>query len=432
MRAGLANPRGFGSSVFVRVLWDDFVVSILQCLKPTAVQGAGMLQHCQDTRFVWNIGLEQRSMWSQTRRFYAQKINFATQSRELAELRAELDWVGEGSSAVQQGALRDLDTAFTNFFEKRADYPAFKKRDSRAGSFVVRDLKVRRVNHRWGETLIPKVGWVRFRPSKTWTEIEAATSARVKLRHGRWTVSFTTPARDKINPGTGAMIGIDRGVANTIATSDADMFQAPTLTTGEKKRFLALEQRVSRQRKGSARREKTIKDLGKLRLRLDDRRTDWIEQTTTLLARQYDVVALEKLNTVGMTKRVAPKPDPENEGFYLPNGRAAKSGLNRAILASCWGKFAQRLEHKTNVKYVNPQNTSRECFECHHISADNRKSQAVFECQKCGHEAHADTNAAKIILGRATTAPKEQERNPRTAGVRTCKSRKSHVNHLAA
>ncbi len=106
-----------------------------------------MLQHCQDTRFVWNIGLEQRSMWSQARRFYAQKINFATQSRELAELRAELDWVGEGSSAVQQGALRDLDTAFTNFFEKRADYPAFKKRDSRAGSFVVRDLKVRRVNH---------------------------------------------------------------------------------------------------------------------------------------------------------------------------------------------------------------------------------------------------------------------------------------------
>ncbi len=137
--------------MFVAVVWDDFVVSILQCLKPTAVQAAGMLEHCQDARFVWNIGLEQRSMWSQTRRFYAQKINFATQSHELAELRADLDWVRAGSSVVQQGALRDLETAFTNFFEKRAGYPTFKKRDSRGGSFVVRDLKVRRVNHRWGK-----------------------------------------------------------------------------------------------------------------------------------------------------------------------------------------------------------------------------------------------------------------------------------------
>ncbi len=412
-----------------------------------------MLEHCQDTRFVFNIGLEQRSMWSQTRRFYAQKINFATQSRELTELRAELDWVRAGSTVVQQGALRDLDTAFTNFFEHKAGYPQFKKRDTRGGSFIVRDVKVRRINHRWGEILIPKIGWVRFRPSKTWTEIEAATSARVKLRHGRWTVSFTTCAREKINPGTGAMIGIDRGVANTIATSDADMFQAPTLTAGECKRFLALEQKAARQRAArkraakqqedgkehatgkhvnSRRYEKTIKDLGKLRLRLDDRRTDWIEQTTTLLARQYDYVAFEGLNIPGMTKRVPPKPDPDQPGQYVPNGQTAKSGLNRAILGSCWGKFAQRLGHKTVTDdNINPRNTSRECNECHHVEAANRKSQAVFECQQCGHEAHADVNAAKNVLGRSRNTPM-QHTNPRTVGARTCQPRKSHVNHLAA
>ncbi len=406
-----------------------------------------MLEHCQDARFVWNIGLAQRSMWSQTRRFYAQKINFATPSRELTELRADLDWVGEGASVVQQGALRDLDTAFTNFFEKRAGYPQFKKRDSRGGSFIVRDVKVRRINHRWGEILIPKIGWVRFRPSKTWAEIAAATSGRVKLRHGRWTVSFTTPARGKINPGTGAMIGIDRGVANTIATSDADMFQAPTLTAGERKRFLALEQKAARQRAArkraakqhadgkhvnSRRYEKTIRDLGKLRLRLDDRRTDWIEQTTTLLARQYDYVAFEGLNIPGMTKRVPPKPDPENPGQYLPNGQAAKSGLNKAILGSCWGKFAQRLGHKTVTDTdINPRNTSRECNECHHVEAANRKSQAEFECQQCGHEAHADVNAAKNVLGRGLNKP-TQHTNPRTVGARTRQPRKSRVNYLAA
>ncbi len=249
------------------------------------------------------------------------------------------------------------------------------------------------------------------------------------------------------------MIGIDRGVANTIATSDADMFCAPTLTAGECKRFLALEQRAARQRAArkraakqqedgkehatgkhvnSRRYEKTIKDLGKLRLRLDDRRTDWIEQTTTLLARQYDYVAFEGLNIPGMTKRVPPKPDPDQSGQYVPNGQAAKSGLNKAILGSCWGKFAQRLGHKTVTDPdINPRNTSRECNECHHVEAANRKSQAEFECQQCGHEAHADVNAAKNVLGRGRNTP-TQHTNPRTVGARTRQPRKSRVNHLAA
>ncbi len=249
------------------------------------------------------------------------------------------------------------------------------------------------------------------------------------------------------------MIGIDRGVANTIATSDGDMFQAPTLTAGECKRFLALEQQAARQRAArkraakqqedgkehatgkhvnSRRYEKTIKDLGKLRLRLDDRRADWIEQTTTLLARQYDYVAFEGLNIPGMTKRVPPKPDPDQSGQFLPNGQAAKSGLNKAILGSCWGKFAQRLGHKTVTDdNINPRNTSRECNECHHVEAANRKSQAVFECQQCGHEAHADVNAAKNVLGRGRNKP-TQHTNPRTVGARTRQPRKSRVNHLAA
>ncbi len=249
------------------------------------------------------------------------------------------------------------------------------------------------------------------------------------------------------------MIGIDRGVANTIATSDGDMFQAPTLTAGECKRFLALEQQAARQRAArkraakqqedgkehatgkhvnSRRYEKTIKDLGKLRLRLDDRRADWIEQTTTLLARQYDYVAFEGLNIPGMTKRVPPKPDPDQSGQYVPNGQAAKSGLNKAILGSCWGKFAQRLGHKTVTDPdINPRNTSRECNECHHVEAANRKSQAEFECQQCGHEAHADVNAAKNVLGRGRNKP-TQHTNPRTVGARTRQPRKSRVNHLAA
>jgi len=147
-----------------------------------------------------------------------------------------------------------------------------------------------------------------------------------------------------------------------------------------------------------------------LRRRLEDRRTDWVEWSTTNLASTYDLVAVEDLRVPNMVRRPAPKPDPEQRGVFLPNGARAKAALNKAILASVWGRFLTRLEHKMPegaVLRVDPKNTSRTCAACGHCAPGNRESQAVFECEACGHQAHADTNAAVVILDRAlsTTAP---------------------------
>ena len=82
---------------------------------------------------------------------------------------------------------------------------------------------------------------------------------------------------------------------------------------------------------------------------------------------------------------------------------AAKSGLNKSILDAGWGVLQDMLIYKaesagTDVVLVNPRNTSRTCHACGHVSADNRHGE-VFLCQRCGHSAHADTNAARNILG---------------------------------
>jgi len=417
---------------------DDDGVSIKQRLYPDTGVEVALVEHCQMHRFVWNLGLEQRAMWEETRRHFVEKVTYNTQARQLTELRADVDWVRAGSTVVQQGALRDLDRAFDNFFKGTHAYPQFKKRNWREGSFTVRDVTVRRLSKKWGTVLIPKAGWVRFRLTRPWTEITNATSARVTLRNGAWHVSFTTPPRRKINPGTGEIAGIDRGVANSIATSDGDFHQAPTLSTGEQKRFLALQRRLARQHKGSNRRTRTLDQLAVLRRTLDNRRTDWIEQTTTSLARRYDLIALEDLRVTNMVRKPKAKPDPEREGAFLPNGAAAKASLNRAILASCWGQFATRLAHKTNIEKTNPRNTSRECNNCGHIDARNRESQAVFECVRCGHQAHADTNAAQNCLDRwlhqQHNQPEDTTKVARTrvSGARTRQPRKSRVNHLTA
>ncbi|MDI9916372.1 transposase [Rhodococcus sp. IEGM 1379] len=398
-------------------------MSIVQRACPAeGAQLDALTMHCDHARLIDNLGLEQRSWWTPSRRHFRQKITVASQMRDLTEARAEFDWLRAGSTVGQQGALRDLDRAFTNFFARCSGYPTFKKRSGARQGFVVRDLAVRRINRKGGEILVPKAGRVRFRISRARTDICAATSARIALTNGRWTVSLTTPPVPRRQASTTPVVGIDRGVANSIATSDGRMFHAPGFSAGEQGRFVALQRRLSRQQKGSANRDRTKAKLARLRLRLRlaDRRGDWIEQTTTHIANTY-AAAVENLPIWYLTRRAKPKPDLDNPGVFPPNGGRAKSGLNRAILASCWGKFAQRLAQKMSVVAVPAVYTSQECSNCGHICPENRESQAVFRCQGCGFEHHADTNAAINVRDRAF----EIEHQPGgILGDRVCQSRK--------
>ena len=131
-------------------------------------------------------------------------------------------------------------------------------------------------------------------------------------------------------------------------------------------------------------------------------RLDRAHKTALALVRSYDLIVHENLNTKGMTRRPAPKPDPEQDGHFLLNGAAAKAGLNRSILDAGWGVFLNVLHAKAEeagrvVVEVNPRNTSRTCHRCGHCAEGNRKDEA-FKCLRCGHTAHADVNAARNIL----------------------------------
>ena len=361
--------------------------------------------------------------------------------RELAQARQAFDWLREGSSSVQQAALRDLDRAFSNWFKNPGHYryPTWRKRTDRQ-SFVVRDINVKRASAKTAMVFVPKAGWVRFRLSVPFEQVAAATSARVtRDAGGRWHVAFVTPVRQFERPHrTGQIVGIDRGVANTLALDNGQMGHAPTLSASEQARFVALQRRLARQVKGSRRRERTKLALGRLRVRLTDRRKDWIEKTTTELVRDYDVIAVEDLRVKNMVRKPKAKPDPDNPGQFLPNGARAKAGLNRAIHASAWSMFLQRLQDKVDacpeetrpaLVRVNPKNTSRTCAACNEPDARSRESQAVFQCVYCGHQAHADTNAAVNIRTRGLALLEPQDMRESDASVSPSVSR---VNQLGA
>jgi len=383
-------------------------VAIKQRLHPSDQQVELLARHCSDARFVWNLALEQRNLWRAGR---AQRVNTATQMRELAELRREFEWLGQGSSSVQQAALRDLDRAFQNWWTNPGHFgrPTWRSVAKNEG-FCIRDLRVHKLNRKWAEVSVPKAGYVKFRLTRAFSDVEAAKSARVTLDGaGHWHVSFTAAQPPVKRQSTGSMVGIDRGVATTLATSRGEMFRIPQSPKLER-RATELQRQLSRQKRGSKRRAATKDCLAKTHARTADRRRDWVEKTTTRLVRDNDVIVLEKLNTKNMLATPSPKPDPENEGQFLPNGRAAKAGLNRSISRACWGLVEHRLVAKAEasgvkILFINPKYTSQECRQCGHTAPENRESQAVFHCVNCDHTNHADLNAAQNILARAEVQP---------------------------
>jgi putative transposase len=355
-------------------------------------------RHCADTRFVWNLALEQTSLY---RRHLGPTPNNAERNRQLAEARQDT-WLGEGSSSVQQTALRDFDQALRNWWGGTHRRPTWRVKGQHE-SFCVRDVVVHTLNRNWATINVPKLGAVRFRLSRPLPDKYGM--ARVTLdKAGRWHVSFTAAPELHERVSTGAEVGIDRGVATTLATSDGQMFRIPTSPKLVAKTKY-LQRQLARQQRGSKRRAKTKFQLAKTHARIVDRRKDWVEKVTTRLVDEYDTIVLEDLKVKNMVKAPKPKPDVENPGNFLPNGAAAKAGLNRSIHAACWSLFQQRLSDKAKqsgvvVLLVNPAFTSQQCRRCSHIAKESRESQAIFRCIKCDYEAHADFNAACNILAR--------------------------------
>jgi putative transposase len=270
--------------------------------------------------------------------------------------------------------------------------------------FCVRDVSAVRLNRRWATLQVPKCGPVRFCLSRP-LPAEHAMARITSNRSGRWHVSFSAAQPVIERTPTGAAVGSDVGVVATLTTSDGQMFHAPGLRPGESRRLRRLQRKLARQEKGSKRRDKTRTAIARLKAKEAGRRRDFIEQTTTSLVRDFDLIAAEDLAIKNMVRSAKGTIDTEGAGV------AAECGLNRAIFTQGWSRLRRRLVDKAatcevTVVAVNPAHTSQRCAACGHTCAENRKNHAVFRCRACGHEANADVNAAVNILaaGLAVTA----------------------------
>jgi putative transposase len=367
-------------------------------LYPSAAQEVLLLEACGQARFVWNLALEQRLMWA---RWKGPTPGFNAQAAQLTEARAAEPWLAAGSQTVQQQALRDLDQGWTRFFAGTHRRPRWRKAGQHERFRIVgpQALRVRQDNRARSSVLVPKVGWVSFRRSRALVEWK---SYRITCdRAGRWHIALAVILEPIPAPGAGSVVGVDRGVTVAVALSTGEMTSPAGLGLKESERLLRLQRRLARARRGSNRRKKMRALIGGLKAREVDRRKDWVEKTSTDLARRFDVIRVEDLNVKGMTRSARGTMDKPGRNV------AQKAELNRGILRSGWGRLVTRLEQKApgRVEKVKAAYTSQTCHACKHIAAESRKSQATFVCVACGHQANADVNAARnIAAGQAVTA----------------------------
>jgi putative transposase len=368
-------------------------------LEPSADQAKTLASWAPALRFVWNWMLAQRRDAYRASEGRV-SVGFAEQCAQLSAMKSHFPWLAELPSQPIQQTLRDLDTAFANFFAGRASYPAFKAR--RRGDPGIRWPQGVQINGR--AVWLPKLGWVKARLSRQVAGL--IKSATVRFDGLRWHVSILCEIEQAVPAKhDGRAVGIDAGVEESVAISDGRLIGLPVASDAEETRARQLSRRVSRCVPGSKRHAKAKCRLLVFRRKIGNRVNDARHTLTTTLAKNHGLIVVENLALRSMTRSA--RGTVEHPGKNV----AAKRGLNRSLLEQGHAETIRQLGYKAGwlggkMHAVNPAYTSQTCPCCGQVSPENRPSRAVFRCIQCDHPGHADVIAAQNILsaGLAATA----------------------------
>ena len=336
-------------------------------------------------RYAYNFGLRLRTDSYKE----GVTVNYDKSSAAWTKHKKLHSWLKETSCTPQQQALRHLQTAFANFFAKRAKYPAFRsKHGKQSAEYTTNSFKWDPLNHNLS---LSKVGRLSVRWSRDFTSIPSTVTI-TKDRAGRYFVSLCLDEPSKVAlPKTGLSIGIDLGISRLATLSDGTRIANPRHTVKKAAKLTKLQRVLARRKKGSGRWNAQRLKVARHHAHIADTRKDHLDKLTTDLVRRFDVLAIEDLNVRGMVR----------------NHRLAKH-----ISCASFGQFRQMLEYKAawygrEMRYADrffP--SSKRCSGCGYVHSAMPLSVREFSCQECGAKHDRDENAAKNILlaaGQAAT-----------------------------
>ncbi|NTX27144.1 IS200/IS605 family element transposase accessory protein TnpB [Burkholderia pyrrocinia] len=331
-------------------------------------------------RFAYNHMLRMRTdAWLQRQA----RVGYHETSAALTALKKtpEHAWLNEVSSVPLQQALRHLQTAFANFFAKRAKYPKFRRKDGiQSAEYTASAFKWDGTSLKLAKMDAPlAIRWSRTIPKGA----KVTTVTVSKDTAGRYHISMLCD--DVISAKTEAIgaVGIDFGLTDFVVLSTGEKVPAPNAFRKNEAKLAKLQRRLEKKQKGSANRRRAKLKVARMHAKVADFRRDFLHKLSTRLIDENQVIAIESLGISRMQR----------------NRRLAKS-----IGDAGWSEFVRQLTYKaawygrTLIGIDRWYPSSKRCSDCGHTVASMPLKVRAWACPACGANHDRDTNAARNVL----------------------------------
>jgi len=333
---------------------------------------------------------------------FGNSISYYDQQNILPEFKECWHEYKELGSQALQATVKRVDYAFQRFFSGLGGYPKFKSaRHYRGWTYPgISGWKAHTTGDN-GYLELSNLGQIQMRgKARTWG---IPTTCTIIWKQGKWYDSITVNCEPKRETSTGAT-GLDFGTHHAIACSDGTMIDNPKFLANTQQKIEQLSKKLRRKRapnfknkiKASKRWRKARKQISKLQSRVTCSRQDWQHKVAAQIVKNNSLVASEKLNIKGMTRRAKKSSKRKHQ----------KTGLNRSLLDVGIGNLISLIKYKLdecNGVFVDVPlkiAPSQTCPRCGH-KKKKELSQRVHNCEVCNFVADRDVAAAMVMLNYA-------------------------------
>jgi putative transposase len=373
-------------------------------MKPTKAQAHALNRMAGARRWIWNWGLARKQEHFKAT---GETLRYVDLNGELTDLKRQpgMEWLREADSQSLQEALRDLDRAFVNFFEKRARFPKFKSKKRDRARFRI----PQRVKLADGKVYVPKVGHVRVRQSQDVSEPTNSATFR-READGHWYVSlvveFEMPDIALPAPDPEKVAGIDLGLIDFATLSDgSNPIHTPKFDRKAQRDLRRAQRTLSRRKKGSKRKAKARVKVARVHQKIANQRSDFLHKLTADLVATHDGLCIEDLSVRGL----------------------ARTKLAKSFTDASFGEFRRQLEYKCewNRKHIVVVDrffpSSKMCNACGALNDALTLSDREWDCD-CGAHHKRDFLAAcnirdeglRMLAVGQTGQPKRSGRDRKT------------------